>query len=117
MAHKDESPSLTSLKELIPLQPWRTPPPPFRQNPYDQYVKVKEPRIENGERVYWVAKATVEDDEDVGNIRIPHEGFFDFIDRWVIKKVHQWIDKRLGELLSLPKYDPYHKTSSIKGPE
>lgn len=123
MARKDESPSLTSLKELIPLQPWRTPAPPFPQNPYDQYMKVKEPIIKDGATVYWAPRSSIlksecdDDDDDVTNVKIPHEGFFDFIDKWVINKAHQWVDRAFGELFSLPKYDPHRTTRLIKRPE
>ncbi|PQQ05811.1 hypothetical protein Pyn_03505 [Prunus yedoensis var. nudiflora] len=47
------------------------------------------------------------DDDDI-DVEIPYQGLFEFIDKFVISKVRLWIDRLLGEILSLPKYDAYH---------
>ncbi|CAN6682897.1 unnamed protein product [Malus baccata var. baccata] len=101
----DGSPSLLALKELIPLKPWKTPPPPLSQSRCGYYMKVKD-----GSRVYWTSKTALhrEANDDIIDVEIPYEGLFEFIDKFVVRKVRVWIDRLFGEILCLPKYDAYH---------
>ncbi|KAM1246089.1 hypothetical protein ACFX2J_042201 [Malus domestica] len=102
----DRSPSLLALKELILLKPWKTPPsPPLSHCQYEKYMKVKD-----GSRVYRAPKTTLhnEKNNDIINVEIPYEGLFEFVDKFVVKKVTVLIERVLGEILSLPKYDAYH---------
>ncbi|CAB4296107.1 unnamed protein product [Prunus armeniaca] len=107
------SPSFMTLKELVPLQPWKTPPPPFSQSRCGKYTKVKDPIPKDGARVvFWAPKTRQRDaDDDDIDVEIPYQGLFEFIDKFVISKVRLWIDRLLGEILCLPKYDAYHYRS------
>ncbi|KAM1423514.1 hypothetical protein TB2_015751 [Malus domestica] len=80
----DGSPSLLALKELIPLKPWKTPPPPLSQSRCGYYMKVKD-----GSRVYWTSKTALhrEANDDIIEVEIPYEGLFEFIDKFVVRKV------------------------------
>ena len=75
-----ESPCLVTLEELIPLRPWKTQTPPFPGNQKARYVKVKEPLLKDGARVFWVQQKSVvfgsEDHEDIEGLRIPFLGLF-----------------------------------------
>lgn len=105
------TPSLVPLKELMPLQPWRTPAPPFPGNlNKGQYVKVKDG---SSSRVFWAPKASQSGANDYDHseiIEIPYQGLFEFIDKCVINNLKRWTDRVLGQIFSLPKYDYYNTT-------
>lgn len=113
MVSRDESiPSLVPLKELMPLYPWRTPTPSFPNNlNKSQYMKLKEPFAEavGPPRVFWQPKALHDGDKsDLEIMKIPYQGLFEFIDRCVIKYLKRLIDRLLGQVFGLPKYDHYN---------
>ncbi|KAM2491118.1 hypothetical protein PS1_042821 [Malus domestica] len=66
----DRSPNLLALKELIPLKPWKTPPPPLSHCRYGKYMEVKD-----GSRVYRALKIALqsEDNDNIMNVEIPYE--------------------------------------------
>jgi hypothetical protein len=94
------------LKGLMPLQPWKTPTPPFPKNQNGQYIKLKGLQIKDGTMNFWQLK-TLQNVADYSDIVIPYEGFFEFVDNHVIKTFRRWIDKLLGEIFSLPRFDRY----------
>lgn len=98
---RTESPRLVPLKQLMPLYPWRTPSPPFAENQNGQYMKVK-----HGEKVFWASKRMPNHEDNDSDMEIPYEGVFEFIDRCVVRNVKRWIDKLVGEIFGLPRYDP-----------
>ncbi|XVF35906.1 hypothetical protein REPUB_Repub19eG0012000 [Reevesia pubescens] len=105
-----ETPTLTTLKDLVPLYPWKTPTPPFSRSRSMVYSKVKEPLLKNGVRVYWRAMPVLhkeDEDEDDMDFEGPYGGSFEFIDKYVFKAIKRWIDRLFGELLGLPKFDDY----------
>ena len=101
-------PRLVTLKELVPLRPWSTPTPPFPGNQNGQYVKIKKPILKDGTMIFWAPKSLlrIEDHEDLNT---PYEGFFKFVDEFLINNVKKWIDRLLGQIFSLPKYDATSK--------
>lgn len=91
------------MKDLLPLQPWKTPSPSFPyQNQNGQYVKLKKPLVRDGTRVFWQVRMMQNEDDDL-DIDIPYKGVFEFIDKWVIKTIRVWVDWLFGEIFSLPK--------------
>lgn len=96
-----ESPRLVPLKQLMPLYPWKTAAPPFPENQHEQYMKVKD-----GDRVFWAPKRMLNHGANDSDMEIPYEGVFEFIDKCIVKNVKRWIDRLVGEIFGLPKYDP-----------
>lgn len=84
------------LRDLMPLQPWKTPAPPFnKKHQNGQYIKLKEPLVtEDGSRVFWQPKTMQKEADDL-DIEIPYDGVFEFFDKSVIKTVRRWIDRLL----------------------
>ncbi|PON34904.1 hypothetical protein PanWU01x14_340440 [Parasponia andersonii] len=109
-----ESERLVTLKELVPLHPWRTPSPPFPGNKNGQYVKIKKPILKDGRtKVFWAPKTLLrikDYGEGIQDLKTPYEGFFEFVDNFLINNVRKWIDRLLGQIFSLPKYDASSKT-------
>jgi hypothetical protein len=86
--------NLTQLTDLMPLQPWKTPSPPFNENHRNvQYIKLKEPLVtEDGSKVFWQPKR-LHKEVDGLDIEIPYVGVFESFDKGVIKTIRRWIDK------------------------
>ena len=74
-----EAPTLTTLKDLVPLSPWKTPLPPFSTTRSLVYIKVKEPLLKDGVRVYWEAMTVLHKQDDDLDFLIPYGGLFEFI--------------------------------------
>ncbi|EOY15133.1 Exopolysaccharide phosphotransferase SCO6021, putative [Theobroma cacao] len=104
-----EAPTLTSLNDLVPLYPWKTPTPPFSRSRSMAYSKIKEPLlVKDGVRVYWQAVPGLrKDDHGDMDFEVPCGGLFEFIDKYVFKAIRRWIDRLFGELLGLPKFEEY----------
>lgn len=110
MVSSESTPRLVTLEELVPLCPWKTPAPPFPGNQKGQYVKVKKPLLRDGTEVFWAPKRLLlNEDEDIEGLAVPFEGLFEFCDACIINNVKRWIDKLLGQIFSLPKYDVSNK--------
>ncbi|RHN77661.1 hypothetical protein MtrunA17_Chr1g0157161 [Medicago truncatula] len=87
-----EKPKLISLKDLMPLRPWNSPPLPLSELRGRQYMKLKKPIFKDGVEVYWLPKILANEDE-VPETVIPFQGVFKFIDRHVLTVVKRWIGK------------------------
>lgn len=111
MVSTESEPCLVTLKELVPLHPWKTPVPPFPGNQNGQYVKIRTPILKDGAMVFWAPRTLlrVEDHEDNKYLKTPYEGFFEFVDEFLINNVKKWIERLLGQIFSLPKYDSSSK--------
>lgn len=110
MVSSESTPRLVTLKDLVPLCPWKTPAPPFPGNQNGQYVKVKKPLQRGGTKVFWAPKTVLlNEDEDIESLTFPFEGLFEFFDVCVVNNIKRWIDRLLGQIFSLPKYDVSNK--------
>lgn len=103
MTISDDPPTLMPLKDLIELQPWKTPTPPFSKS-HSMYRK------QSGDRLLRRGTTGTSNGREVGeedhlDFEIPYEGIFEFIDKYVVKKIRKLIDRFLGEVLGLAKYD------------
>ncbi|XWS14417.1 hypothetical protein CRYUN_Cryun35bG0007900 [Craigia yunnanensis] len=109
-----EALTLTTLKDLVPLSPWKTPTPPFtRSRSRLVYSKIKEPLLKDGVRVYWEAMPVLQKEDDNVDFEVPYGGLFEFIDKYVFKAIKRGIDRLLGELLGLPRFDEYRSSLCV----
>ncbi|XVE56216.1 hypothetical protein DITRI_Ditri03aG0219900 [Diplodiscus trichospermus] len=104
---KYETPTLITLKDLVPLSPWKTSTPPFCRSCCPIYIKIKEPLLKDGVTVYWQAMAVHREADDI-DFEVPCGGLFKIIDKHVFKAIRWWVDKMFGELFGLAKFDNYH---------
>lgn len=93
-----QQPKLVELKDMMPLCPWKTPPPPLSKLRGGQYVKLKEPIFKDGVKVYWQPKSSAMEAEDDPEVEIPYQGVFEFIDRHVVNVVKRWVEKLVGQV-------------------
>ncbi|KAJ1425110.1 tyrosine kinase family protein [Sesbania bispinosa] len=93
---RTQQPKLIQLKDLMPLNPWKTSPLPLNKLRGGKCMKLKEPIFKDGVKVYWQHKFLEKEVEDL-EFEVPYEGVFKFINKHVVNVIKKWINK-LGQV-------------------
>jgi len=98
-SHSKEQPKLIRLKDLMPSYPRKTPQLPISELRGWQYMKLKEPIVKDGVKIYWQTKILAKEVEDP-KVVAPNQGIFKLFNIYVVNVVKRLIGKIVAKVSS-----------------